>query len=159
MAEGELKERTVVTNRKALRDYEIIERREAGIELRGYEVKSIRAGKINLSDSYAAVEDGEVILFHLHISPYKFNTDTGYDPIRPRRLLLHKREIKRLFGQTREKGLTLIPLRIYFRGPRVKIELATARGRKQYDKRDKIAKKEAARDIERAHKKSLRKRP
>lgn len=158
MAEGEPKERTVVTNRKALRDYEILDRREAGIELKGYEVKSIRAGKVNLSDSYAAVEGGEVILFHLHISPYEFTAATGYDPTRPRRLLLHKREIKKLFGQTQEKGFTLIPLRIYFKGAYVKIELATARGRKQYDKRDKIARKEANRDIERAHKKSLGKK-
>ncbi len=151
MPEKELKEKNIVTNRKAFRDYEIFDKREAGIELKGAEVKSLRAGKVNLSDSYAAVENGEVILFNLHISAYKFSTRESYDPIRPRRLLLHKREIRRLFGATAEKGLTLIPLRIYFKGPYAKIELATCRGRKKYDKRDKIAKKEADRAIEKAH--------
>jgi SsrA-binding protein len=151
MAEKELKEKTIVTNRKAFRDYEILEKREVGIELKGAEVKSLRAGKVNLSDSYAAVENGEVILFNLHITPYKFSTIENLDPIRPRRLLLHKREIKKLFGATAEKGLTLIPIRIYFKGPYAKIELATCRGRKMYDKRDKIAKREADRAIERAH--------
>ncbi len=156
MEERIKKERNVTTNRKAYRDYEIIEKREAGIELKGFEVKSIRAGKVNISDSYAVIEAGEVILYHLHISPYAFSNDTSYNPTRPRRLLLHKREIRKLFGQTKEKGYTLVPLRIYFKGARVKIELGTVRGRKQYDKRDKIARKEADRDIERAHKKSLR---
>jgi SsrA-binding protein len=150
MNERELKEKTIVTNRKAFRDYEIIDKKEAGIELKGHEVKSLREGRVNLSDSYAAVKENEVFLYNLHISPYKFTSDTGYDPIRPRRLLLHKKEIKRLFGVTMEKGYTLIPLRIYFKGPRVKIELGTARGRRKYDKRDKIAKREADRDIERA---------
>jgi len=156
MEHEEQKERNVVTNRKAFRDYEIVERREAGIELRGYEVKSIRNGKVNLSDSYAMIENGEVFLVHLHISPYKFADDSTYNPTRKRRLLLHKREIRKLKTQTQEKGLTLIPLRIYFKGARVKIELGTARGRKQYDKRDVIARKEANRDIERAHKNSPR---
>jgi len=151
MSEKELKQKNIVTNRKAFRDYEIIEKREVGIELKGAEVKSLRAGKVNLSDSYATVEGGEVILFNLHISPYKFATIENLDPIRPRRLLLHKREIKRLFGATAEKGFTLIPLRIYFKGPYAKIELGTCRGRKKYDKRDKISKREADRDIERAH--------
>ncbi len=156
MSEKELKEKNIVTNRKAFRDYEIFDKREAGIELKGAEVKSLRAGKVNLSDSYAAIENGEVILFNLHISPYKFTTHESLDPIRPRRLLLHKREIKRLFGATAEKGLTLIPLRIYFKGPHVKIELATCRGRKRYDKREKIAKREADRAIERAHRRRIK---
>jgi len=152
MSEKDLKERNIVTNRKALRDYEIFDKREVGIELKGSEVKSIRAGKINLADAYAVVDGGEVYLKNLHISPYEFSSDTDYNPTRERKLLLHKREIKKLFGATMEKGFTLIPLRIYFKGPWVKIELGTARGRKKYDKREEIAKKEARRDIERAHK-------
>ncbi|UCD93437.1 MAG: SsrA-binding protein SmpB [Candidatus Zixiibacteriota bacterium] len=150
MAEDTPKIRNVVTNRKAFRDYDIIDKREVGIELLGSEVKSIRGGKINISDSYAAIENGEVILHNLHISAYAFSGRDSHDPIRPRRLLLHKKEIRRLFGATQEKGFTLIPLRIYFKGPYVKIELAIARGRKRYDKRDRIAKKEADRDVERA---------
>ena len=151
MADREKKVKNIVTNRKAFRDYEIIEKYEAGIELLGTEVKSIRAHKINLSDSYASVENGEVILHNLHISPYEQSGHSDHDPLRARRLLLHKKEIKRLFGLTMQKGFTLIPLRIYLKGPYVKIELATVRGRKMYDKRDKIAKKEADRAIERAH--------
>ncbi|MCX6830154.1 MAG: SsrA-binding protein SmpB [candidate division Zixibacteria bacterium] len=150
MREKDPKEKNVVTNRKAFRDYEILEKREAGISLRGTEVKALREGKVNLSDSYASVEDGEVILFNLHISPYEQSGRDTHDPTRPRRLLLHKREIGRLYTATAEKGLTLIPLRIYFKGPYVKIELATARGRKMYDKRERTAKQEADRAIERA---------
>lgn len=156
MTDKKLKERNIVTNRKAFRDYEIVDKREVGIELKGSEVKSIRAGKVNLSDSYASIEDGEVILHNLHISPYEYADERGYDSKRPRRLLLHKKEIKKLFGATMEKGFTLIPLRLYFKGPWVKIELGTARGRKKYDKREQIAKKEADRAIERAQKKTIR---
>jgi len=151
----ERKEKTIVTNRKALRDYEIFEKREVGIELLGSEVKSLRAGKVNLSDSYASVERGEVILFNLHISPYEMSGKGSHEPLRPRRLLLHKREIRRLFSATEEKGFTLIPLRIYFKGPYVKIELAIGRGRKMYDKRQRTAQMEADRTIERA----LRRKP
>ncbi len=146
----ERKEKTIVTNRKAFRDYEIFEKREAGIELMGSEVKSLRAGKVNLSDCYASVEHGEVILYNLHISPYEMSGKTSHDPLRPRRLLLHKREIKRLLIASSEKGFTLVPLRIYFKGPYVKIELATGRGRKMFDKRQRTAQKEADRTIERA---------
>lgn len=156
MTEIEIKERNIVTNRKAYRDYEVFEKREVGIELKGCEVKSLRAGKVNLSDSYASVENGQVILHNLHIPPYEFSDEGAYDPIRPRRLLLHKKEIKRLFGATMERGFTLIPLRLYFKGQWVKIELGTARGRKKYDKREQIAKREADRDIERAHRKSAK---
>ncbi|MFH2037570.1 MAG: SsrA-binding protein SmpB [Candidatus Zixiibacteriota bacterium] len=156
MEQKEYKEKNIVTNRKAFRDYEIIEKREAGIELKGYEVKSLREGRVNLADSYAAIKDGELFLFHLHISPYKFTADAQYNPVRPRRLLLHKKEIRRLISATAEKGFTLVPLRIYFKGPRVKIELGTARGRKKYDKREQIAKKEADRSIERAHRRSMK---
>lgn len=155
MAEGEtkqIKEKVIATNRKAFRDYEILDKREAGIELLGTEVKSLRAGKINISDCYATVEDGQVFLVNLHISPYEHAGVESHDPYRRRRLLLHKREIKRLIGATAEKGLTLVPIRFYFKGPYIKVELATARGRKKYDKRDIIAKKEAQRSIERAKK-------
>lgn len=156
MVEKELKQRNIASNRKAFRDYEIMEKREVGIELKGSEVKSLRAGKVNLSDSYASVENGEVILHNLHISTYEFSGQDSHSPTRDRRLLLHKREIKRLFGATAEKGFTLIPLRIYFKGPYVKIELATARGRRMYDKRDKIAKREADKTIERAHRRWMK---
>jgi SsrA-binding protein len=152
MTDMELKEKNIATNRKALRDYEIIEKREAGIELLGTEVKSLRSGKINISDSYASVENGEVVLHNLHISPYEFANQASHDPYRARKLLLHKKEIRRLFQATAEKGLTLIPLRFYFKGPYVKVELAVARGRKKYDKREIIAKKEARRAIDRAKK-------
>jgi SsrA-binding protein len=156
MTEEKKKERNIVTNRKAFHDYEIMDRREAGIELQGSEVKSLRLGKVNLSDSYASVEKGEVILYNLHISPYEMAARDGHEPLRPRRLLLHKREIRRLFSATEEKGFTLIPLRIYFKGPMIKIELAIARGRKKYDKREKTAEKEADRAIERAMRRKLK---
>ncbi len=156
MAEKGLPEKNIITNRKARRDYEIIETREVGVSLLGTEVKSLRAGKVNLADCYAAIENGEVFLFNLHISPYEQSARENHDPTRKRRLLLHKKEIGRLFSATMEKGFTLIPLRIYFKGPYVKIELATARGRKKYDKRDAIAKKEADRAIERAHRRQMK---
>jgi len=152
MAEREAKEKNIATNRKAFRDYEILDKKEAGIELMGTEVKSLRAGKINISDSYAAVEGGEIWLINLHISPYEQSGATGHDPYRKRRLLLHKKEIRRLTQAIEEKGLTLVPLRFYFRGPYVKVELAIGRGRKQYDKRAMVAKKEAQRDLDRARK-------
>jgi SsrA-binding protein len=141
--------RYIAQNRKARHDYEIRYRLEAGIELLGSEVKSIRDRKVNLSDAYAVVEGGEVILRNLHISPYKMAQEQ-HDPRRPRRLLLHKREIRKLFAQTQEKGLTLVPLAIYFKGKVAKIELAVAAGRKKYDKRQAIAKAEADRRIKRA---------
>ncbi len=146
--------RNIATNRKAFRDYEILDKKEAGIELMGSEVKSLRAGKINLSDSYASVENGEIILHNLHISPYEMAAQTGHDPYRDRRLLLHRKEIRRLAQAVEEKGLTLVPLRFYFKGPLVKVELAVGRGRKMYDKREVTARKEAQRDMERARKHS-----
>jgi len=139
----------VARNRKARHDYQIRSRLEAGIELRGFEVKSLRERKVNLSDSYAVVENGEVILKNLHISPYKMSQE-AQDPLRPRRLLLHKREIRKLLIQTEQKGLTLIPLSIYFKGKVAKVELAVAAGRRKYDKRQAIAKAEADRKIKRA---------
>ena len=139
----------VARNRRAWHDFKIISRLEAGIELRGSEVKSLREGKINLSDAYAVVENREVILKNLHISPYRMAQE-DHDPLRPRRLLLHKREIRKLFSQTEQKGLTLIPMAIYFKGKVAKVELAVASGRKKYDKREIIAKAEADRKINRA---------
>ncbi|NOY88388.1 MAG: SsrA-binding protein SmpB [FCB group bacterium] len=140
----------IARNRKARHNFEIKNTYEAGIELLGSEVKSIRDGQVNLSDAYAVVEKGQVILKNLHISPYKMATQEHIDPLRPRRLLLHKREIRKLYNQTEQKGMTLIPLAIYLKGQYVKIELALAVGRKKYDKRQAIAKEESDRRIKRA---------
>lgn len=152
MTEKELREKNIATNRKALRDYEILDKKEAGIELLGTEVKSLRDGKINISDSYATVEHSEIFLINLHISPYENAGHESHDPYRKRKLLLHKKEIRRLTQAIEEKGLTLIPIRFYFKGPYVKVELAVGRGRKKYDKREVVAKKEAQRDMDRAQK-------
>ena len=137
-------------NRKAHHDYFIHETYEAGIELRGTEVKSLRGGRANLKDSYAEVKDGEIWVEHMHISPYEQGNIFNHDPLRRRRLLMHKKEILKLFGKTREKGFTLIPLKIYFKNGRAKMELALASGKHNYDKRDALAEKSAKRDIERA---------
>ena len=139
----------VVRNRKARHDYTIRDSIEAGIELRGCEVKSLREGKVNISDAYAIIERGQVILRKLHISPYKMAQEE-IDPLRPRRLLLHKKEIRKLTVEIDQKGKTLIPLSIYFRGNIAKIELALGVGRKKYDKRQVIAKEESERRIRRA---------
>ncbi len=148
MAAGE---KVVARNRKARHDYEILDTFEAGIELRGAEVKSIRQGKLTFADAYAAVtDDGEVYLRNLHIPPYEQNTTHPLDPDRPRRLLLHKREIRRLKADTEQRGLTLIPLTFYFKNARLKVELGLAAGRKRHDKRSAIAEKEAKRRIDRA---------
>lgn len=139
----------IAENRKAYHDYYIDERMEAGIELAGTEVKSIRQGKVNLNDSYAAVSDGELWLYSMHVSPYEQGNRFNKDPLRPRRLLMHKREILRLFGIVRQQGLTLVPTRIYFKNGRVKVEVSLARGKKNYDKRDSLSQKQANREIER----------
>ncbi|MEA1979667.1 MAG: SsrA-binding protein SmpB [candidate division Zixibacteria bacterium] len=141
----------IVRNKKARHDYEIKDTYEAGISLKGSEVKSLREGKINISDAYALVENGEVVLKNLHISPYKMAQDT-LDPIRPRRLLLNKREIRKIKSLTEQKGLTLIPLSLYFSRNLVKIELGVAVGRKKYDKRNAIAKADADRKMKQATK-------
>ena len=143
-------------NRKARHDYFIHETYEAGIELKGTEVKSLRAGKANLRDSYAEVKDGEVFLEHMHISPYEQGNIFNHEPLRRRRLLLPKREILKLFGKTREKGFTLVPLKIYFKKGRAKLELALASGKHTYDKRDALHEKSAQRDVERALKERSR---
>lgn len=145
--------KTIVVNRKARHDYQIVETVEAGIVLLGNEVKSLREGRANLRDSFATVENGEVILRGLHISPYSHATYDKPDPRRDRKLLLNKREIRRLVGKTKEKGLTLIALKLYFndRG-KAKVELALARGKRQYDKRQSMAERDAKRQVERAMK-------
>jgi len=144
----------VARNRKARYDFAVSETIEAGIELKGSEVKSIREGKLNLADAYAIVEGNQVILRNLHITPYKMSGEP-LDPDRPRRLLLHKREIVKLSVKTLQRGLTLIPLALYFRGKRLKIELGLAVGRKKYDKRQVIAEAEAKRRIDRAKRRDL----
>lgn len=142
----------ITENRKARHDYHILETFEAGIELHGTEVKSVRSGNANLKDSFARVENGELILYNMHISPYQHGNQFNHEPKRPRRLLMHRREIMRLLGKTREKGLSLIPVKAYFRGKWVKIELALARGKKMYDKRKDIAERDAEREMRRAMK-------
>jgi SsrA-binding protein len=139
----------VAENRKARHDYFIDETYEAGISLVGTEVKSLRAGKANLRDSYAEVSNNEVFIQNMHISPYDQGNRFNHDPMRPRKLLLHRQEIKRLLGQTTQKGYTLVPLRVYFKRGRAKVEVALARGKKLYDKREEIAKRDADREIER----------
>ena len=140
----------VCENRKARHDYFIHETFETGLELKGTEVKSLRAGKANLKDSYAFIKNGEVFVEHMHISPYEQGNIFNHDPLRVRRLLMHKGEIVKLFSQTREKGYTLIPLKIYFKRGRAKLELALASGKHNYDKRADLQAKAAKRDVERA---------
>jgi SsrA-binding protein len=138
----------VATNRQARHRYEFVETLEAGIELLGTEVKSLRAGNVQIRDAYAAIEDGEAWLRNLYIAPYEPALD-NHEPERPRRLLLHRYEIERLIGRTQRKGLTLIPTRIYFKGPRAKVELALARGKEHRDRRREIAERDMRRDVER----------
>ncbi len=142
----------IAQNRKAFHDYSIEETVEAGIQLTGTEVKSLREGKANLKDSYVIVKNGEVFLFNCHISPYSHGNIMNHDPLRTRKLLLHKKEISRLQGKAAIKGYSLIPLKLYFKGSHVKVEVGLARGKKQYEKRESIKKKEADREIERAMK-------
>jgi len=142
--------RVLADNRKARHDYEILETLEAGLQLTGTEIKSLRAGKGNLRDSYARVDQGEVWIHNMHVSPYDQGNRANVDPLRVRKALLHKEEIRRLLGKTREKGLALIPLKIYLTQGRAKVELALARGKRQYDKREAIAERETDRERERA---------
>ncbi|MBX6765259.1 MAG: SsrA-binding protein SmpB [Rubrobacteraceae bacterium] len=143
-------------NKKATHDFDIEETYEAGIQLTGPEVKSVRAGRANLRESYARVRDGEVFLLGAHISPYQNATHVHQNPTRERKLLLHRKEIDRLAGKLNEQGKTLIPLRLYTKNGRIKIELAVASRKKLYDKRREIARKSAQREIERAMKERLR---
>ncbi|MCD6094046.1 MAG: SsrA-binding protein SmpB [Candidatus Omnitrophica bacterium] len=139
--------KVIATNRRAKYDYTILESLEAGIELKGSEVKSLREGKVSLKDSFAHIEKEEVFLSNLYIGPFSQSSDTKYDPLRMRKLLLHKREINRLAGKVAEKGMALIPLRLYFKRGLAKVELAIAKGKRAYDKREKIKKREVEREI------------
>jgi SsrA-binding protein len=138
----------VATNRQARHRYEFVETLEAGIELLGTEVKSVRAGNVQIRDAYATIEEGEVWLRELYIAPYPPARE-NHDPERPRKLLLHRYEIERLIGRLQRKGLTMVPTRIYFKGPRAKVELALARGKEQRDRRREIAERDMRRDVER----------
>jgi SsrA-binding protein len=140
----------VCQNKKARYDYEIIEVIEAGMVLLGTEVKSLRQGRANLKDSYARIREGELFLMQCHISPYTHAYYDNHEPDRARKLLVHKREIKRLQGKTQEKGLTLVPLKIYFKDGKAKVELALARGKRSYDKRETLKRKTEERELERA---------
>ena len=148
MAKDQVK--PIARNRKAFHDYEILDKLEAGIELRGTEVKSLRNGKVQMADAYARVEEGELYLVGLHISPYEKTAYGNHEPTRKRRLLAHRREIRRLAGKLNERGLTLVPLSLYFRRGWAKVELGLARGKRQYDKRQDIKRREHQRQIERA---------
>ncbi len=147
-----MKDRVIARNRKAKHEYHIEETYEAGIVLQGTEVKSMRNGGVNLKDSFAIVEDNEVFLYNMHIAPYKQGNRYNHDPERRRKLLLHKREIRQLIGKTKEKGHTLVPLKIYFKRQLVKVQLALGKGKKFYDKREDIKRRTAKRDIQRAMK-------
>ena len=144
--------KVVAKNSKAYHDYFIEEKYEAGIELAGTEVKSIRMGNVNLKDAFCVIKDGQLAVLGMHISPYEKGNIFNKEPRRPRRLLMHKREIMRLFGRLKQDGLALIPLTVYFKGPRVKLELGLARGKKLYDKRDAAARRDAKREIDRTMK-------
>jgi SsrA-binding protein len=149
MADKKVGVKIIAQNKKAYHDYFVDEKFEAGIELFGTEVKSIRAGSVNLKDSYCDFKDGELFVVGMHVSPYEHGNIFNRDPMRKRRLLMHKREILKLFGLVAQKGVSLIPLSLYFSGSRVKVELGLCRGKKLYDKRDAIAKHDADREIER----------
>lgn len=144
--------KVIAQNREARHEYFVMEALETGIELVGTEVKSLRSGGANLKDAWADIDEGELILKGMHISPYEQGNIFNKDPLRPRRLLMHKREIMRLFGRVKQDGYALIPLSVYFRGSLVKVEVALARGKKLYDKREDAAKKDAKRQIDRAMK-------
>ena len=143
-------DRTIATNRRARHEYEILETVEAGLVLRGTEVKSLRAGQVTFKDSYATVRNDEGWLIGCHISPYSHGTDANHDPERDRKLLLHRRQVIRLLGKTAERGLTLVPLRLYFKDGRAKVELGLARGRKLHDKRSAIREREVKREMDKA---------
>ena len=144
--------KTIAENRQARHEYFILESYEAGIELTGTEVKSIRQGSVNLKDSWCSIENGELFIKQMHISPYEKGNIYNRDPLRVRRLLMHKAEIHRLFGKIKQEGLTLVPLSLYFKDSRVKVQVGLCKGKKLYDKRDDAAKRDAKRTIDRAMK-------
>ena len=153
---AETKEKLISDNRQVRHEYYLLETFEAGIELRGTEVKSLRAGKVSLKEAYASVQNGQVFINSMHISPYEMGNRFNHDPLRPRRLLLHKSEISKIYSRVREKGLTLVPVKLYFVGSLVKMEVALAQGKKLHDKRDAASANEAKRTIERALKEKQR---
>lgn len=140
----------IASNRKAYHDYFVEDKYEAGIELCGTEVKSIRMGNVNLKDAFCIIKDGQMVVHGMHVSPYEKGNIFNRDPLRPRRLLMHKREILRLFAKIKQDGYTLVPLSLYFKGPRVKVEIGLCKGKKLYDKREAAAKKDAKREMDRA---------
>jgi SsrA-binding protein len=142
--------KVVSSNRRARRNYTVVETVEAGLALLGSEVKSLREGRLDLKDSYGLVKDGEAFLVGAYIGPYEFARDGGHDPERERKLLLHRREIDRIGGQLAEKGLTLVPLQVYFKDGKAKVELGLAKGKTSYDKRETIKERDADREVERA---------
>ena len=146
----------IASNRKAFHEYFVLDRYEAGIELYGTEVKSIRGGQVNLKDSFCTVRNGELFVRGMHVSPYEKGNIFNKDPRRTRRLLMHKREILRLFGRIKQDGYSLIPLSVYFKGPRVKLEIGLAKGKKLYDKRESAARRDAKREMDRAMKSRAR---
>lgn len=152
MSESKASTKIIADNRKARHDYFVIETYEAGVELFGTEVKSLRAGGVNLKDSYCEIDAGEMFALGVHISPYEQGNIFNREPLRPKKLLLHKREIMKLTGLVSREGYTLVPLSLYFKGSRVKMALGLCKGKKLYDKRESIAKRDADRDIERAMK-------
>lgn len=156
MAKQSSEERTIATNRRAYHDYHVEDKWEAGILLTGTEVKSLRAARITFKDSYVAIENQEMWLFHCHIEEYLHGNRFNHDPERPRKLLLHAHEIRRCAQAVEQRGYTLIPLRFYFKGPWVKVEIGLCRGKKHYDQRQDISEREARRDIERALKRDHR---
>lgn len=149
MTQKPIKHRQIANNKKAYHDFFILETFQAGIELVGTEVKSLRAGKCNLKDSYVQIVNGEALIYSMHISPYEFGNIFNKDPMRPRRLLLHKAEISKLVGSASKDGLTIVPLKIYFRGSYVKVDIGLAKGKKNYDKRHDIQSKDLKREAQR----------
>ena len=150
MAKQEIK--LIANNKKAHHDYFLEEKYEAGVELHGTEVKSLRMGKCSIKEAFVRIENGEVIIYGMHISPYEKGNIFNKDPLRPRKLLMHKYEINKLMGKIKEKGMTLVPLKVYFKGSLVKVEIGLARGKKLYDKRQDIAKKDQRREAEKEFK-------
>jgi len=143
-----MSEKMICQNKKARHDFHIINTYEAGLVLKGSEVKSCRSGRANLKDGHARIKDGEIYLVNSHISPYTYAHQLNHDPLRERKLLFHKSEIKKLYGRIREKGFTLIPLKMYFKNGKVKVEMAVAKGKKTHDKREDIKRKDFARELE-----------
>ena len=142
----------IASNRKAYHDYFVEDKFEAGIELCGTEVKSIRMGNVNLKDAFCIIKDGQMVVHGMHVSPYEKGNIFNRDPLRPRRLLMHKREILRLFAKVKQDGYALVPLSVYFKGPRIKLEVGLCKGKKLYDKRDAAAARDAKREMDRARK-------